>query len=285
MDLVPALVRLLSEIGRRRPVVLVLGDLCDADARSLDVIVYLAHLAADRRWLLLAAAGDEELEPGTTAARLLGACMRAGLCRRIELPCLTRAQCDELVTTMLPLAARSRDLLDQIYALTCGNPLFTREVADDIRKHAYPDAGEHEGTAPGIVGGRVPARVRSLAQTQLASLDGTVQRVLCLAAAAGTAEISMADLRVCAAVLDPPVGEGALLDALDRAVELRLLEERGTGYAFRRPLVRWALYERLSRHRRAQLDSALDRSRRAGQAELTVSPGTRSARLPSGPQR
>jgi hypothetical protein len=36
-----------------------------------------------------------------------------------------------------------------------------------------------------------------------------------------------------------------------------LLEERAQGYVFRHPLIRSALYEGLSRHRREQLEAAL----------------------------
>jgi DNA-binding SARP family transcriptional activator len=271
LEVVPAIVRLLTDVALRQPVLLVLGDLCDADARSLDIIGYLAHLALDRRWLVVAAARDEELEldppgggadRGTAVARLVGASMRGGLCLRIELQCLTRAECYELATALLPGAAEGRRLLDQIYALSRGNPLFIRELIDDICAQGRPNAG-HNGATTLSVGGRVPRRVRSLTEAHLASLDSTAQRILCLIAAADTAEISLADLRTGAAALDPPVGEGGLLDALDRALEIRLLEERTGGYAFRQPLVRRAVYERLSRHRRAQLGDALHRSYRA----------------------
>jgi hypothetical protein len=84
-----------------------------------------------------------------------------------------------------------------------------------------------------------------------------MQRVLSLSSAACAEEVSLAELREGAAALDPPVMYGALLDALDRAVDVRILEERNHGYVFRHPLVRSALYERLSHHRRAQYQAAL----------------------------
>jgi DNA-binding SARP family transcriptional activator len=260
LEVVPAIVRLLIDVARRQPVLLVLGDLYEADARSLDIISYLAHLAVDRRWLLIGAVRDEELEAGTVVARRIGASKRAGLCRRIELQCLTRAQCYELVTELLPVPLESRKLLDEIYALSRGNPLFIRELANDMLAHGQPAADDHRARPRESVVRRVPSGVRSLTEARLSSLDTTVRRVLSLAAAACTAEVSLADLRIGAAALDPPVGDGALLDALDCAIEIRLLEERNGGYAFRHPLVRQAVYERLSRHRRAQLGDALHRS-------------------------
>jgi predicted ATPase len=107
---------------------------------------------------------------------------------------------------------------------------------------------------------RVPARVRALVAMDVAPMEESVRRVLALAAAAGGMEISLTDLRAGAAALQPPVSDPALFEALDRALELRILEERDGAYAFRHPLVRSALYQQLSAHRRDQLHAALGRS-------------------------
>jgi hypothetical protein len=76
-------------------------------------------------------------------------------------------------------------------------------------------------------------------------------------------EISLTDLRTGGAALQPPVSDVALFDALDRALAIRILEERDDLYAFRHPLVRSALYEDLSKHRRDELHAALNRGRGA----------------------
>ena len=92
---------------------------------------------------------------------------------------------------------------------------------------------------------------------RLALMDEPLRRVLGLAAAVGATEISLSQLRAGAAALEPPVDIPVLFDALDRALRLRLLEERGEGYAFRHPVVRAALYDCLPRHRRDELRAAL----------------------------
>jgi predicted ATPase len=92
-------------------------------------------------------------------------------------------------------------------------------------------------------------------------MKDSARRVLALAAAVNGTEISLTDLRTGGAALQPPVSDGALFDALDRALGLRILEERDGSYVFRHPLVRSALYEDLSRHRREELHAALGRSR------------------------
>ena len=88
-------------------------------------------------------------------------------------------------------------------------------------------------------------------------MDEPLRRVLGLAAAVGATEISLHQLREGAAALKPPVDVPVLFDAMDRALRLRLLEERGEGYAFRYPIVRAALYDCLPRHRRDELRAAL----------------------------
>lgn len=259
-DVVPAIVRLLTDTAREQPVVLVLDNLREADGYSLDIIGYLAHLAVDRRWLLVGSVREEEVEPGTDVARLLAKVTREGLCRRIELPWLTREQCGELVAAMLPSASMSRGLLDRIYELSRGNPLFVRELVTEVRAQGQLRDRSTGVRGAALVGEPVPGRIRELAEVQLRSLDSTAQRILILVAAASATEVSFAELRSVAMALDPPVGDWALLDALDRAVETGLLEERKRGFAFRHPLVRSALYGRLSRHRRAQLGYALQHS-------------------------
>jgi DNA-binding SARP family transcriptional activator len=262
LDVVPAIAGLLTDLARHQPVLLVLGDLGETDGYSLDIIGYLAHLATHRPWLLVGAARENEVGSGTPVERLIANATREGLCRKIELRCLARAECDELVADMLPGAAQHPELLDRVYEVSRGNPMFIRELVQQIGSNG--ELGDDEGARRAALSvARVPDRVRTLAESRLASLDSTARRVLLLAAAAATTEISLTDLRAGAAALDPPVGDGALLDALDCALDAGFLEELGSGYGFRHPLVQLAIYERLSRHRRAELGRALQHAKPA----------------------
>lgn len=251
LDLMPAVARLLTELGRKQPVLLVLGDLQDADPLSLDLLRYLAHLAARRPWLLVGTVRDDDAPAGSELGRTIEAMIREGLCLGIGLRGLTHRDCDALVCALLPDRRPGDGLLGRIYTWSRGNPLFVRELVREIRQRADYLDGERSSLAT------VPARVRALAAARLATMDETLCRVLGLAAASRTAEISLGELRSGGAALEPPISEAALLDALDRALQLRILEERSTGYVFGQPLFRSALYENLSRHRRDQLRAAL----------------------------
>jgi DNA-binding SARP family transcriptional activator len=249
-DLIPAIVRLLTDLARKQSVLLVLGDLHEADPFSLDLLRYLAQLAVKRPWLMVGVVREEEVEAATELGWMIEATMRERLCLKIDLGCLSRADCDELVRAMLGGSKVAGELAGQIYDWSRGNPLFVEELVHQLRENAPGWDGWGESA-------RVPARVRTLTAMRLARMDETLRRVLGLAAATHAAEISLSKLRTGAAALDPPISDAALLDVLDRALQIGLLEERTRGYAFRHPLIRAALYEGLARHRRDQLQAAL----------------------------
>jgi DNA-binding SARP family transcriptional activator len=258
---VPAVVRLLTDLAHTQPVLLVLGDLDDLHSSSLDLLLYLAHLAVRRRWLIIGTFRDDGLEVGSERWRIIGATIRERLCLHVELEPLGRADCDRLVRGMLPGAAVGDPVLDHVHAWSRGNPLFVEELVREMRDRSeLVRSNGSWRTAPSLPA-CVPARVRALVALRMAPIEKNVSRVLALAAAADGMEISLTDLRTGGAALNPPVSDVALFEALDRALDLRILEERDDAYAFRHPLVRSALYEDLSRHRRDQLHAALGHAR------------------------
>ena len=242
--LVPAIVRLLTDLARDRTVLLLLGDLHGLHRSSLDLLGYLAPLAADRQWLIVGTYRDDALAPGGGLQRMLAGTERDGLCVRVELERLQRADCDRLVRTLAPRGVVDDALLEDVYDRSLGNPLFAEELLREL-------------TSTRSASACVPASVRALVATRIAPLRESARRVLTLVAAGDGQKLSLADLRAATAALRPPLSEAALFDGLDRALELRILEERDGSYAFRHPLVRTALYESLSRHRRDELHAAL----------------------------
>jgi hypothetical protein len=213
---------------------------------------------------------------------MIEAMTRERLWLRIDLHCLSWQATDQLVHAMLPSAHVSDDTLAHIYAQSRGNPLFVRELVQGMSAHGSPFAADEDCQDLSWLAARLPTRRRILIGMRLALMDEPLRRVLGLAAAVGATEISLSQLRAGAAALKPPVDIPVLFDALDRALRLRLLEERGEGYAFRHPVVRAALYDCLPRHRRDELRAAL------------AAPGGRNARsidclpgllLPAQPQR
>ena len=258
--LAPAIVRLLTDLARAQPVLLVLGDLHDLHPSSLDLLEYLAELAPGRRWLIIGTRRDEGLEDAAELSRMIDTTEREGLCLQVELQPLDRLACAQLVRTLLPGGRVDDAFVDHVYARSLGNPLFVEELLGDMRARGELVLTKGSWRAAASPGAWVPARVRALVARRVAPMEDGARRVLALAAANGM-EISLSELRTGGAALHPPISDAALLNALDRALANRILEERDDSYAFRHPLVRSALYEDLSKHRRDELHAALDRIR------------------------
>jgi adenylate cyclase len=258
--LVSAIVRLLTDLARAQPVLLVLGDLHDLHPSSLNLLEYLAQLATERRWLIVGTRREEALDEGPELSCMIDMTEREGLCRQIELQPLDRAACAELVRAMLPGGRVDDGFVDHVYARSLGNPLFVEELLGEMRARGELILAKGSWQVAGSPGAYVPARVRALVAQRVAPMEESVRRVLALVATNGV-EISLTALRIGGAALRPPVSDATLFNALDRALENRILEERNDSYAFRHPLVRSALYEDLSKHRRDELHAALDRSR------------------------
>ena len=260
--LAPAIVRMLTDLARVQPVLLVLGDLHDLHPSSLNLLEYLAQLAPQRRWLIVGTRREEGLEDGAELSRMIDTAERDGLCVQIELQALGRVDCAQLVRALLPGGRVDDAFLDHVYARSLGNPLFIEELLAEMRTRGELVLTNGSWRTAGSTATCVPARVRALVALRVAPMEENVRRVLALAAANGM-EISLSDLRTGGAALQPPVSDAALFNALDRALSIRILEERNDSYAFRHPLVRSALYEDLSKHRRDELHAALDRGRGA----------------------
>lgn len=254
VDLISTIARFLTDLARTTPVLIVLGDLHGTDPVSLDLVRYLAHLAVRRPWLMVGAVRDEEPE-ADTELQLIETMTRARLCLRIDLRCLSRRSCDQLVQAMLPCTRVDDNVLEEIYVRSRGNPLFVGELVREFRSgptRAWARRREEPQIAE-----RAPARAHAGMAMRLGAMDETLRRVLGLAATAGETDISLSELRTGAAALEPPVALSALLDALDRALRMRLLEECTTGYTFRHPFVRSAVYDCLPQHRRDEFHAAL----------------------------
>lgn len=257
LDLIPSIVQFLANLARVQPVLLVLGDLQEADEVGLDLIRYLAHLAVRMPLLMVGALRDPDVEVGAGLRGMIEAMTRERLWSRIDLRCLTRRATDQLVHAMLPGVHVSDDTLAEIYAESRGNPLFVRELVDGISSPSDSAVADEGFPGSSWLAARLQARTHALTAMRWALMDEPLRRVLGLAASADAADISLSQLRGGAAALEPPLAVPGLFDALDRALRMHLLEERDEGYAFRHPVVRAALYECLPRHRRDEFRAAL----------------------------
>ncbi len=246
--------RFLADLAADQPLLLALDDLHAADAASLQLLHHLAREDPAHHWLVMGTYREEDVAPGSGLQRLLTVLGRAGLSRHIDLMRLARLDCDRLIETLLPDHPRDPALLEDVYTLSLGNPLFVQEL---VRARRDAEGPARDGRTPVAEGVSVPRQVQALVEARVDRMGEEVRQTLALAAVAD-GEFSFDELRLAAEGSSlTGLSEGALLNALDRALEARILDERAQGYGFRHPLFRAALYARLSRRRRSHLHAAV----------------------------
>jgi tetratricopeptide (TPR) repeat protein len=144
-------------------------------------------------------------------------------------------------------------LRDRLHALSSGNPLFLQELVQTLqeRREVELRGGHWQYATPAP---SVPGGVRDLVEERVLRLGAHVEDALSAASVTGM-EVRF-DILLAASGL----GIDALLRALDRALDARILEEVGPRYVFRHPLVRAALYDRIPQQRRRHLHGTVGRA-------------------------
>ena len=248
-----AVTDLVTGVGRRTPILLVLEDGHWADAPTLLLLRHLARSAWNARLLLVATFRDTEAEVPPAVMETLADLRRSDDVVRLRLAGLSeaevaefvgRASGSELSQELLALAHAIRDLSEGNAFLVC--ELWRALVETGIV--------ETTGTTMRVVRPLselgTPESVREVVSQRLARLADATTELLELAAVAGS-EFDFDLIRRAS-----PLGEAALLAALDEAIATGMLEElpsQRLSCCFTHELVRRALYDRLTRARRAEL--------------------------------
>ena len=222
-----AVLGLLSEASRERPLVCLVDDAQWLDRASAQVLGFVARrLAADPVALVL-------------VTRLPGEEL-AGL-PELEVDGLAAADARALLDSVLtgPLDAR---VLDQIVAETRGNPLALLELPRGLSPEELAGGFGLPGAVP--LSGRIEASFRR----QMDALPAPARQLLRLAAADPTGDPWL--------VWQAAGSLGIPVQAAEPAMEARLVEF-GTRVRFRHPLVRSAAYRSASLPERQEVHAAL----------------------------
>lgn len=245
-ELVDETVHLLTRLASVRPLVVLIEDLHLADEATIRLLHVLGRRFTDCRALLVVTVRDEEVVAGMPADRLVVGLRRHGGVE-IGLRPLPDAAIELLVRERFDCEPVEPALLRSVVRAAEGNPLFATELVATLRNTAAARRAGGRWTT-GVPGPPpTPAAVRDLVERRLARLDVVARRVVGLASVLGRAfDVRLLE-RAGAAT------EGAVVDALDRAIETALVEEEVTGYRFRHELVRAAVYGTLTGSRRRYL--------------------------------
>jgi DNA-binding SARP family transcriptional activator len=217
-------------------VCLVIEDLQEADPSSLHLFHHLARATRNLPLLLVGTLRDDEVRVGTPLHSLSGSLTRERLATRVALERLDAAAAELLVAELA--GAASPELAARVYALAEGNPFFTEELVRAMR----------EDEAAGLI---LPANLLDAVLVRVRRLGRDAERLFSAASLLGPSfsfEIARA-----AANLE----SDAALDALELAIDARLVVETGREYRFRHALVRQALLDSLTNARRVFLHRAI----------------------------
>lgn len=240
-QVVGALRRLLLAAAGNQPLLLQLDDAHLIDDAEVDIVLQLASAGPPISVWLAA----REPAPPSALARGAARMAASGRLERIELGPLDQQDLRVLVeqTAASPLAD---DTVQRILKLADGNPFVALELARGI----------------GAPAGRLPASVAEAITERLVDVpDAALDLLRRLALANDAVDAAMA-------VALSPGGEAATFAVLDAALQHGTLVVDDTNYRFRHELVRQALVDQVTPHRRLRLHRDIAQAL----AELEVPP-------------
>jgi DNA-binding CsgD family transcriptional regulator/tetratricopeptide (TPR) repeat protein len=247
------LLGVLHRLAEGGPVLLVVEDLHWADQSTRDLLGFLVRNLRGGVALVLTYRSDE-LHRRHPLRPFLDELDRSGRAERLEVGRLGRRELSELLAGILEEPAAPA-LVGEILARSEGNPFFAEELL-----------------AAHLEGNRLPLALRDLVLARVEALSEAAQRVLEVAAVAGT--------RVDHELLAAVVGQDAeqLVPLLREAVTHHVLvvDEASGAYVFRHALVQEAIYDDLLPVQRGPLHAAYARALERRIEQRDAAPGTRS---------
>jgi DNA-binding SARP family transcriptional activator len=236
---------LFDACAAEQPIVLVLGDLQDADPESLALLQYLARTNASRAMLIVTTIRDDASPESSTTDFLLAA-DRSETLTSIRLAPLPAGDSERLVSEILGHEPVTGDVFDVIYQYSEGYPLYIHELIRWLQEHQYLARTSGQWSFRHDVHDGLASAATNLIARRFRDLSAETQHMLGLAAAIGR-EFSLPVLH--------PTGDRpmlALLSALDEAIAAHIIEAHAAEYRFVHALHREAAYAGLRPSERAQ---------------------------------
>lgn len=251
-----AVADLLASAGRERPVLLVLEDGHWADAPTLLLLRHLARSSWNARLLLLATFRDTEAGLPVELSETLADLRRSEDVVRMRLAGLSGSEVADLIGRAAGRDSEPepqlRELASAIHDLTEGNAFLVCELWRALVETGIVEvaAGGHVRVTRPLSELGTPESVREVVNQRLSRLAPRTIDLLELAAVAGP-EFELEPVRRAAGLAEPE-----FLAAFEEAVGSGTIEELPSprlACRFTHEIVRRALYDRLSRLRRAEL--------------------------------
>ncbi len=244
----------LATAAGTKGLVLVLDDIHWAARPTLLMLRHVLRSATQARLIIVATYRDTDLDRTHPLADLLADLRRVPEVERLPLGGLDRSGIEDLMEAVnqAELNASARELAAAVHAETEGNPFFVGEL---LRHLAESGALVNEGgtwtLTTSVAEISIPDGIREVVGRRLSRLSDTANGVLSWAAVIGR-ELRLDILTAVAGDQDE------CLDAIDEAVEARLVDEVGAGrWRFSHALVRATLLAELRTTRKVRMHLAV----------------------------
>jgi class 3 adenylate cyclase len=177
--------RLLLALAARQPLFITLEDIHWADPSSVDLLIRLLPLASEARLLFGLVTRAERDAPGWKLVQAAREQLGAALVE-IELPPLTPAESQELVTHLLDAAALPEEIRAVVLTKAEGNPLFVEEVIRMLVDRGFITRDEDTWRlAREVESADIPDNLQSLLLARIDRLPEDVKQTLRVAAVIG----------------------------------------------------------------------------------------------------
>jgi len=257
--LLQAITTFLRNASSTQPVLLVLEDLHWSDRGTLDLLVHLATNLQGARLLIVGTYRDIEVDRAHPLSATLAELRRAGEYVRVLLRGLTLDGVQRMLSGIAGQEALW-GLAEAVHRQTEGNPLFVQEVVRYLVEegHIKYEGGLWQTTGDTPLEMSIPEGLRDVIGRRLSRLSPECNRLLSIAAVIGR-DFALETLRQVS-----EMEEGPLVDALEEALKVGVLEEQSRGglvrYRFAHAFFRQTLYEEMIAPRRIRLHQQVARA-------------------------
>jgi class 3 adenylate cyclase len=249
-----AVAELLRAVAGAVPLLVVLDDFHWADGQSVALLRHVARSVEQGSVVVVVGYRDTDLGRDDPLTGVLADLRRLEGVERIGLQGLVVEDVAAMTAAAAghELDAEGVALAGEIAAETDGNPFFVGEILRNLSESGLVVFDEQRGRWRVDRGSGValPESVREVVERRVAALGDQTREMLTAAAVIGRGF----DLALLARMVE--IGEGELLEALERAVAASLLTEstdRVGRFSFAHALINHTLYEGLGATRRARM--------------------------------
>ncbi len=242
-----------TNISKLKPLVVSLEDLHHADTVTLQLLRYFTRHIFNERLLIIGSYREEEIDPSHPLSELVADLEKEALSHTLALGRFSREITIDVLTQLIGAIGSNQDLVDAIWSVTQGNPYFILETLRNLADQGTIRTGLVDSKR--LRSARLTSTVKELLRQRLEHLEPECIELLSAASVIGQ-EVDCELLRETAGI-----PEDKMLNSLDAAFKVGLLQEREAGTTYRArfadPRIRGLLLDDMSKIRRRKLHESI----------------------------